>query len=118
MATADTSEAPSEIATDDLRDIAADLTKFQMRCLATIANDPGTHGLGVKDELEDYYPDNVRHGRLYPNLDTLVALDLVDKGQRDRRTNTYTLTERGHAVLAYEIAWLGYHQRSPDEVTE
>jgi len=32
------------------------------------------HGLAVKDELDDYYEQEINHGRLYPNLD-----DLVDK---------------------------------------
>jgi len=37
----------------------------------------------------------IHHGRLYPNLDTLVEKGLVEKGEKDRRTNVYTLTRRG-----------------------
>ncbi|MFO7907959.1 MAG: helix-turn-helix transcriptional regulator [Pirellulaceae bacterium] len=48
-----------------------------------------THGLAIKEELEDYYEKEIHHGRLYPNLDTLVEKGLVEKGQRDRRTNYY-----------------------------
>jgi DNA-binding PadR family transcriptional regulator len=36
----------------------------------------------------------IHHGRLYPNLDTLVDKGLVEKGQKDRRTNVYSITNR------------------------
>ncbi|MEA5387145.1 helix-turn-helix transcriptional regulator [Haloarculaceae archaeon H-GB11] len=65
------------------------------------------HGLGIKEELEQtFYADNVNHGRLYPNLDELVEKGLVAKGQRDRRTNNYELTQRGEHVLQRELEWL------------
>ncbi|PGF14382.1 hypothetical protein CP556_22015 [Natrinema sp. CBA1119] len=32
---------------------------------------------------------------MYPNLDTVVNKDLVEKGQLDRRTNYYAITENG-----------------------
>ena len=53
------------------------------------------HGLAIKKELEDYYETEIHHGRLYPNLDTLVDKGLVEKGEKDRRTNSYTITRRG-----------------------
>lgn len=95
-----------------LREIAVDLTAFQLRALAVVADHDGIHGLGIKDELEaDYYPGEVRHGRLYPNLNTLVEKGLLDKGQQDDRTNNYTLTETGYSVLAFEVGWLRARQR-------
>jgi DNA-binding PadR family transcriptional regulator len=42
---------------------------------------------------------------LYPNLDTLVEKGLVDKGQRDRRTNFYTLTRRGRREIEDRQSW-------------
>jgi len=58
-----------------------------------------------REELEDYYEGEVNHGRLYPNLDTLVEKGMVEKGQRDRRTNFYTLTSRGRRELSARQDW-------------
>lgn len=52
-------------------------------------------GQEIKDAMENLRGDKINHGRLYPNLDVLVDKGLVDKGQRDQRTNTYTLTDYG-----------------------
>jgi DNA-binding PadR family transcriptional regulator len=82
-----------------------DLTGFQRDLLYVIAglNDP--KGLAVKDELEDYYEKSINHGRLYPNLDTLVDKGLVEKGSLDRRTNFYTLTRRGRREIEDRNGW-------------
>ena len=71
-----------------------DLTGFQRDLLYVIAGKDKPHGLAIKDELEDYYETEIHHGRLYPNLDTLVEKGLVEKGELDRRTNYYSLTRR------------------------
>lgn len=62
-------------------------------------------GLGVNDELEDYYEATIEHGRLYPNLDTLVNKGLVRKGQHDLRTNKYELTDRGKQEIKAHLEW-------------
>jgi DNA-binding PadR family transcriptional regulator len=82
-----------------------DLTGFQRDLLYVIAGLDEPHGLAIKEELEEYYESEVNHGRLYPNLDTLVEKGLVEKGQRDRRTNFYTLTKRGKRELAARQDW-------------
>jgi transcriptional regulator, PadR family len=82
-----------------------DLTGFQRDLLYVIAGLDEPKGLEIKDELEKYYEKEIHHGRLYPNLDTLVEKGLVDKGQRDRRTNFYTLTRRGQRELAARREW-------------
>jgi DNA-binding PadR family transcriptional regulator len=51
--------------------------------LYVIAGSENPHGLGIKDDLEEYYETEIRHGRLYPNLDTLVEKGLIEKGQKD-----------------------------------
>ena len=63
------------------------------------------HGLAIKDYLSEWYGE-VRHGRMYPNLDTLVDMGMVQKGAKDRRTNEYTLTRRGERELAAHVAWM------------
>jgi PadR family transcriptional regulator, regulatory protein PadR len=82
-----------------------DLTGFQRDALYVIAglNDP--HGLAIKDELEEYYDKEIHHGRLYPNLDTLVDKSLVSKGQHDNRTNAYEVTNRGEREIKARREW-------------
>ena len=72
-----------------------DLTGFQRDLLYVLTGFDEPHGLAIKEKLEDYYEKEINNGRLYPNLDTLVEKGLVEKGNKDRRTNFYTLTRRG-----------------------
>jgi DNA-binding PadR family transcriptional regulator len=82
-----------------------DLTGFQRDLLYVIAGSEKPHGLAIKDELEKYYEKEIHHGRLYPNLDTLVDKGLVEKGDKDRRTNFYTLTRRGRREIEDRREW-------------
>ncbi|MFC6764206.1 PadR family transcriptional regulator [Natrinema soli] len=82
-----------------------DLTGFQRDVLYTIAGQDEPHGLALKAELETYYEGEVNHGRLYPNLDTLVDKGLVEKGTVDRRTNSYMLTQRGRREIEARRDW-------------
>ncbi|QCW05315.1 helix-turn-helix transcriptional regulator [Natrinema pallidum] len=82
-----------------------DLTGFQRDLLYVIAGQDEPHGLAIKEKLEDYYEKEIHHGRLYPNLDTLVDKALVEKGTLDRRTNSYTLTRRGQRELEARREW-------------
>jgi len=82
-----------------------DLTGFQRDLLYVIAGLEDPYGLAIKDELEDYYEKEVHHGQLYPNLDTLVEKGLVEKSQRDQRTNEYTTTRRATREIEARIEW-------------
>jgi len=82
-----------------------DLTGFQRDLLYTISGLEDPHGLALKDELEEYYESEVHHGRLYPNLDTLVDKGLVEKRKQDERTNIYTITRRGRRELQARRDW-------------
>ena len=82
-----------------------DLTGFQRDLLYVIAGLDEPHGLAIKEELEDYYEQEIHHGRLYPNLDTLVEKGLVKKSQKDRRTNEYALTRRGRQEIEARHDW-------------
>jgi len=85
--------------TPDLEpDDNADLTAFQRDILIAIGAHYGEdgeypYGLAIKRSLEDYRQNAVNHGRLYPNLDTLVDKGLVEKSEIDKRTNRYELTD-------------------------
>ena len=82
-----------------------DLTGFQRDLLYVIAGLDEPHGLAIKEELEDYYESEIHHGRLYPNLDTLVEKGLVKKSEKDRRTNEYTVSRRGRQEIEARQAW-------------
>jgi PadR family transcriptional regulator PadR len=86
-----------------------DMTGFQRDCLYIIAGLESPHGLAIKEELDNYYDTEIQHGRLYPNLDTLVEKGLVEKGQKDRRTNTYTLTRRGEREIEARSEWEAHY---------
>lgn len=82
-----------------------DLTAFQRDLLYVIASLGDPYGLAIKEELEKYYDKEVNHGRMYPNLDTLVDMGLVDKDKYDKRTNVYTLTRRGRQEITARREW-------------
>jgi DNA-binding PadR family transcriptional regulator len=82
-----------------------DLTGFQRDLLYVIADLENPKGLAIKDKLEGYYGTEVNHGRLYPNLDSLVDKGLVEKGQIDDRTNSYSLTQRGSREIQARREW-------------
>lgn len=95
----------------------AHLTAFQKQAvIATLrrggkpdANDDDRpYGLAIKRELEVIRGEEVNHGRLYPNLDDLVDDGLLRKGERDRRTNTYTATDEAcEAFAAFLSEYVG-----------
>lgn len=86
-----------------------DLTGFQRDLLYVIAGGSELHGLGIKEKVESYYDKEIHHGRLYPNLDTLVDMGLVEKGSKDRRTNTYSVTDRGTREIEAREEWQNKH---------
>lgn len=113
------SEQPQRPVADgagDPSEIAAGLSKFQDLILTVLA-DEARYGLAIKRELEDYYQTDVNHGRLYPNLDELKELGLVEKSQLDRRTNQYAISALGEAVLEADQGWREQYLEEDDEVT-
>lgn len=82
-----------------------DLTGFQRDLLYVVAGLDAPKGLAVKEELDSYYGTDINHGRLYPNLDTLVEKGLIEKGRIDDRTNSYSLTQRGDRELQARREW-------------
>lgn len=82
-----------------------DLTAFQRDLLYVLTGIGPEKGLATKDELETYYEGEINHGRLYPNLDQLVEMGLISKGEIDQRTNSYKLTRRGVHELKVRREW-------------
>ncbi len=85
--------------------IARELTAFQQNILTILAEEP-RYGLAIKRELESYYDSEVNHGRLYPNLDDLVEMGLVEKSELDKRTNQYSLTDDGYQAVLDQLEWM------------
>lgn len=81
-----------------------DLTGFQRDLLYVIAGADRPSGQQIKESISDDVGE-VNHGRLYPNLDTLVEKGLLYKRRRDQRTNEYGLTGRGKREINARIAW-------------
>ena len=86
-----------------------DLTGFQRDLLYVIAGAEQPSGQSVKEEIETYYSSEINHGRLYPNLDVLVNKELVEKGQLDRRTNYYTISEAGEQAIQDRREWESHY---------
>ncbi|MES3517626.1 MAG: PadR family transcriptional regulator [Natronomonas sp.] len=92
-------------------DVMSDLTAFQRNVLVVLSAEP-MYGLAIKRELEAYYGAEVNHGRLYPNLDTLVEHGLVDKQALDKRTNEYSLTDDGADAVLEQLEWAVFQLQS------
>ncbi|MFC4987087.1 PadR family transcriptional regulator [Saliphagus infecundisoli] len=82
-----------------------DLTGFQRDLLYVIASFDKPSGQTVSDEVEEYYDSEINYGRLYPNLDELVECGFVEKGELDRRTNYYALTDAGNDAIRERREW-------------
>jgi DNA-binding PadR family transcriptional regulator len=91
------------------RTLMYDLTGFQRDLLYAVAGLDEPHRMAIKEEMEKYYESEVNHGRLYPNLDEMVEKGLVNKGQKDRRTNEYQLTDRGRREMKNRREWEKQH---------
>ena len=81
-----------------------DLTGFQRDLLFVIAGADRPSGQQIKESISDDVGE-VNHGRLYPNLDTLVEKGLVNKGQHDRRTNFYQISDAGLEAIRERRHW-------------
>lgn len=88
-------------------DELAELSAFQIDILMIVATQERTpKGLKIKEKLEDFYEEDVNHGRLYPNLDNLVEDNLIEKIEIDKRSNGYNLTRRGSNFLKARYLWI------------
>jgi len=83
-----------------------DLTTFKIDLLVVCArleqSIPHVKGLAIKEGLADIRDEEINHGRLYPNLDDLDDLGMIEKRAQeiDDRTNSYRVTQAGFRLLA------------------
>lgn len=81
------------------------LTGFQRDLLFVLDGMDGPSGKEVREAIERSQDRDVRHARLYANLDELVEEGLVRKERDDGRTNQYDTTEAGHRTLRDRYEW-------------
>lgn len=81
-----------------------ELTGFQRDLLYVAAGLDRPSGQELKAELQTEL-DRITHGRLYPNLDTLVEEGYLAQGTLDRRTNYYELTEMAADAIRERRRW-------------
>lgn len=81
-----------------------ELTGFQRDLLYVIAGAERPSGQQIKEAISEDVGE-VNHGRLYPNLDTLVEKGYVTKGQHDRRTNFYQISDAGLEAIQARRQW-------------
>lgn len=80
--------------------LPTDLTAFQTHVLCLIYRLGPVEGVPLQTALEELYPEEINHGRLYPSLDRMVDAGLISKRTKesDKRRKEYTLTGRGEWV--------------------
>ena len=81
-----------------------DLNSFQRDMLVIVGGMEGPDGTDIRRELEEYYPEEITAGRVYPQLTELADKGLINKQSRGRE-NKYWLTERGVAELQHRREW-------------
>lgn len=94
-----------------------ELTEFRYTILYMLA-DGSDYGLGIKRRLQDYYGQDINHGKLYPNLDELAIAGLVSKGKRDNRTNEYAITPDGLEAAVDRLEWALDHLIDQESTVE
>ena len=81
------------------------LSAFQRDILYVVSDLETSYGLGIKEALEEYYGEEVNTGRVYQNLSTLVEEGYLEKSAIDKRTNSYTLTEKALRAIEHRHNW-------------
>lgn len=112
-----TGAAEKRIVTDGGVDAVGldDLLDFRRDILLVLGRHGPQYGLAIIRHLNDLYGydadepgEGVNHGRLYPNLDALAEMGLVNKSDLDNRTNQYELTGAGREwVRRHAQRWVG-----------
>jgi len=76
-----------------------DLTGFERDLIVEIYQMEQPSGQGIRGRMEAEHGEVVTTGQLYPNLDDLVDYGLLNKGEQNRRTNYYEVTNDGRRLV-------------------
>ena len=85
-----------------------ELTAFQYTLLQAANELVEPSGQDIRRYINSspFHGSDMNHGRLYPNLETIVEAGLVEKGQHDQRTNYYAITDDGKDALETRASYL------------
>jgi DNA-binding PadR family transcriptional regulator len=82
-----------------------DLSSFQRDLLVVVAGLDAPIGKDIRQELQEYYPEEVTAGRVYPQLTEMVDKQLVSKDDTGK-ANIYRITRRGIRELEDRREWV------------
>mgnify|MGYP006285894021 CR=1 FL=1 len=82
-----------------------DLSSFQRDLLVVVAGLDDPIGKDIRLELEEYYPEEVTAGRVYPQLTEMVEKQLINKKDTGK-ANIYRITKRGVRELQDRRKWV------------
>lgn len=77
------------------------MRRIKFDCLVVVAVGDGLSGREIRDQMDDepYNHDRLAQTTVYNLLDELVEDGMVEKSERNGRTNAYALTDDGRAYL-------------------
>ncbi|MFC7008482.1 helix-turn-helix transcriptional regulator [Halalkalicoccus salilacus] len=81
------------------------LTGFQRDVLYVIAELDEPSGSEIKDHLEEYYGNPVDRGQLYPNIDLIAEVELINKHRKNEQRNSHTLNAKGYHEIKARQEW-------------
>lgn len=81
------------------------LTGFQRDLLYCAASLDDPYGLEIGREVEQYSSLEVNNGRLYQNLNTLAKKGLINKKQKNDRSNLYMITSEAKEIIENRQEW-------------
>ena len=82
-----------------------ELSGLQRDLLYIILDSDKPSGQDINRSINEEYKNEVNHGRLYPNLDELVELGLIIKGNKNDRANYYEITQKGKDEIVKYQEW-------------
>ena len=81
------------------------LTGFERDLLVEIYQMDQPSGQDIRGRMKAEHNEDVDHGRLYPNLNDLVDVGLLDKGEQNLRSNYYEVTNDGKRLVEDTIRY-------------
>ena len=82
-----------------------DLNNSKRDLLVEIYQMDQPSGQDIRGRMKAEHNEDVDHGRLYPNLNDLVDLGLLDKGEQNLRSNYYQITNDGQRLVEDTIRY-------------
>lgn len=82
-----------------------ELTAFQRDVLFAVAGLDAPNGQEIRTDLGATQNRDVRSGHVYMNLEELIDAELLEKRDRNGRSNAYSLTDDGESWIGDRLEW-------------